>query len=636
MKKLFLILFFFNQIAYSQSEFSLVKYDPNKKYTQNFLDSLGYDNASGELKARVSKSAFKKVLENNPNLKGWIFYYGGMSRILLNERKLDSSIYFANKGISHYNSLEFKRNIDEQLTLQCYRTRGNAFDLQGKFDKALSDYYKAISLSKKYPYKWEGFLITSVASIHLKLGNDSVALGYYRDVTRDYLYMSNPTRSIGIYGNIGVILDANKDHDSAIKYYKKISKIAIKQERQKVLGTIYGNLGVSYLYKGIQDSTLYYFEKSLEGEFKDDRNGKDYRLLYKAYIQISKDQSSEAIQSLEDLISRYSTKTNLDKDDLNMITLAYRFLISAHNDSLGTGEMANIFDRAIEYNNNFYKNLLDQEVDKLEVQFQSKEKDASILQLKREKKDQELILTQRSIINWSLAGVLFLIISFSVVLSKQRIQKNKLKTANLEQRLLRSQLNPHFIFNALNTASSLAHEKSNKTVNYISSLGTLLRGILENSREEFISLREEIETLSNYLELQSNFSSKFTFQIDVENEIYDLDETLLPPMFVQPFIENAVVHGLQGLEKDYLKVSFVISENALSCTIIDNGCGYSKSINTKDLSTPRSLSGQILKERLALYAKRFKAKAYFSILDRSIKEGGGTRVMLVLPLIRDV
>lgn len=636
MNKLFLILFFFNQIAYSQSEFSLVKYDPNKKYTQNFLDSLGYDNASGELKARVSQGAFKKVLENNPNLKGWIYYYGGMSRILLNERKLDSSIYFANKGISHYDSLELKRNIDEQLTLKCFRTRGNAFDLQGKFDKALSDYYKAISLSKKYPYKWEGFLITSVASIHLKLGNDSVALGYYKDVTKDSLYMSNPTRSIAIYGNIGVILDANKDYDSAIKYYKKASNIAIKQERQEVLGTIYGNLGVSYLYKGIEDSTLYYFEKSLESEFEDDRNGKDYRLLYKAYIQINKDQSSEAIQSLEDLISRYSSKKDLNKDDGSMMSLAYRFLITAQSKENGIREIENVFDRAIESNSLFYKSLLDQEVNKLEVQFQSKEKDASIIRLEKEKEDQELILNQQHIINWSLGGVLLMIIGLGVLLNKQRTQRSKYKTAILEQKLLRSQLNPHFIFNALTTASCLAQKKSSETINYISSLASLLRGILENSREEFISLAEEITTLTNYLDLQSNFSNVFKFTIDIDNQIADADEILLPPMFIQPFIENTIEHGFRGKEGEEVTILFSIKDKALVCYIQDNGIGYSNTLHSKTSVEKRSLSGKILRERLKLYAKQFKTKASFTINDVPPNSGGGTRVVLTLPLIKDV
>jgi LytS/YehU family sensor histidine kinase len=218
----------------------------------------------------------------------------------------------------------------------------------------------------------------------------------------------------------------------------------------------------------------------------------------------------------------------------------------------------------------------------------------------------------------------------------QRKLKHQYKTSNLEQRLLRSQLNPHFLFNALNSVSGLVQKKSDQTIPYISKLGALLRSILENSREEFISLEEELDTIATYLELQSNFSKKFTFDIQIHENL-NKEELLIPPMFLQPFIENAIDHGFKGNEEEKITITVVQKpkDQVLYFSIEDNGIGYSNTMkNKKDMLGHQSLSGTILKERLELYARAFKKKARYVIED--VGTGEGTRVHLYLPYQLDV
>jgi sensor histidine kinase YesM len=137
------------------------------------------------------------------------------------------------------------------------------------------------------------------------------------------------------------------------------------------------------------------------------------------------------------------------------------------------------------------------------------------------------------------------------------------------------------------------------------------------------------------LELQSNFSRKFRFDIEIE-ETLDKEAILIPPMFLQPFIENAIAHGLQGTEGD--KITITVSQehnsNVLRFLIEDNGIGYDTTTRNKERTFGhQSLSGTILKERLELYATSFKTKARYTITN--LNADGGTRVILWLPYFVD-
>ena len=137
---------------------------------------------------------------------------------------------------------------------------------------------------------------------------------------------------------------------------------------------------------------------------------------------------------------------------------------------------------------------------------------------------------------------------------RKRQTDQKFKLASVEQRLLRSQLNPHFLFNALNSIVSLSTSNSEKTVPYTLKLSSLLRSILKNSREDFVTLAEELRSIEDYLELESNFSERFSYSVRVDDAI-DSEILLIPPMFIQPFIENAIKHGFSGAEADRIELS---------------------------------------------------------------------------------
>ena len=136
--------------------------------------------------------------------------------------------------------------------------------------------------------------------------------------------------------------------------------------------------------------------------------------------------------------------------------------------------------------------------------------------------------------------------------------------------------------------------------------------------------------------MQSDFSKKFKYTIDVEGTI-DPEEVLIPPMFIQPFLENAIQHGFKGAPDEEIKIGIATMKEggSLLVEIENNGEAYSKTLMKPRDDEHNSLSGKILKERLAIYAKSYKTKSHYTIKDL-IEGVSGTKVNLYLPLVKDV
>ena len=250
---------------------------------------------------------------------------------------------------------------------------------------------------------------------------------------------------------------------------------------------------------------------------------------------------------------------------------------------------------------------------------------------------------QKSWFLWSLLGLLSLIFGLLIYFYIKRIKKKnkakveKLKLENhllsLEQKALQLQMNPHFIFNVLNGIKALG--SSGKTIELnqtVSKFATLLRGVLNNSRAEEISLNEEISTLKNYIELEQQMSSKpFNFTIKTDLSL-DAEEILIPPMLLQPFVENAIKHGVSSKENGEIIIKFSTKNNFLECSIDDNGIGFEKSKKQKIDNNHKSLAVKVTQERIENLSKESK----FSIKELKEKEEIiGTRVWFKVPLKTD-
>nr|WP_315222677.1 histidine kinase [uncultured Flavobacterium sp.] len=314
------------------------------------------------------------------------------------------------------------------------------------------------------------------------------------------------------------------------------------------------------------------------------------------------------------------------------------------------------------YNQLKYNEATQSKLQNAEARYESSKKAERIKQLELENELQQ----KNKLLGYAIAGVLLigLIFMFRSYYYRQRYYQNredflKQEQANselkvqlmeketienlsarlsLERRLLRSQMDPHFIFNALGNIQSMILQKDTiPAVSYLNKFAKLTRQVLEQSRKETISLEEEINTLKNYIELQQlRLNNGFDYVIECDDTIKT--DVLIPPLLIQPFIENAVEHGLKpqennvrGLIEIYFKEDE--TERNLICTIKDNGIGLAASRKLKINDTHQSLSTTITDERLTKMQKE-NPNAGFTVKEREPEtDGQGCIVILNIPIL---
>ncbi|WP_419213802.1 histidine kinase [Maribacter sp. X9] len=213
-------------------------------------------------------------------------------------------------------------------------------------------------------------------------------------------------------------------------------------------------------------------------------------------------------------------------------------------------------------------------------------------------------------------------------------QQQKLANNLLALKSLRSQMNPHFIFNALNSVNNFISKNDERSANrYLSNFSTLMRSVLENSEEDFIPLTKELEQLQLYIALEhSRFSDKFDYQVNIDKNV-PVDVYKIPPMLLQPYIENAVWHGLRYRETKGLLVISVKNntENSIEISITDNGIGRKKSasIKTQNQKKQKSKGMGIIQKRVAILNDMYSDKVEIKISDLET-DGSGTKVLFIL------
>ncbi len=237
---------------------------------------------------------------------------------------------------------------------------------------------------------------------------------------------------------------------------------------------------------------------------------------------------------------------------------------------------------------------------------------------------------------WIIYSLLFgmLLMSLAAFFFYRSTQKQKLANNLLALKALRSQMNPHFIFNALNSVNHYISSQDERSANrFLSDFSRLMRNVLENSEEDFIGLNKELELLELYLKLEhSRFPDKFSYQIEVEDSV-DTEAFAIPPMLLQPYLENAIWHGLRYRDsKGLLKVHMARKDtDNLEICIEDNGIGRKRSadLKTQHQKKQRSTGMRNISKRIAILNDMYKSDIAVKVSDLEA-DGTGTRVRLTL------
>jgi len=421
--------------------------------------------------------------------------------------------------------------------------------------------------------------------------------------------------------------------DSVAKYLKRLEKLHALNP---------GKYNDSYLY----ESKIKYFEMGKQMDsllhyqlLKTGLDEKDYQLnpeaipLSNLVVDYSNIATTYIILGHAAQGSLYIGKARLLKQEhpkwiFNDVEIFYRKALIALFESEGRTQEA-LKELKIVYNlqKAIYQTDNTKAVSEMNALYQLQVKDFSIKSLNERIKINQLEIQQNRL--WlaivGLGAILLATLLFSVYYSfrRKRINQEKEKVI-LQQQLLRTQMEPHFIFNTLSAVQSFVRlDKKEDAIEYLNTFSRLLRSSLELSRENLVPLEQEIETLNNYLSLQQmRFDGSFSYDIIHDDDI-ETDIVLLPPMLIQPYVENAILHGVDMERADgRVEIRLRLSGNILMVTITDSG----NNSGIKQEKTHRSLSGTISRERMALLGK----KANVAIDKRP---GGGTIVAMSIPVV---
>ncbi len=502
----------------------------------------------------------------------------------------------------------------------------------GKYEEALKVQLEALELRLQCGDS------TNIAAYYLNIGDVYKQLNIDKMwkvfIEKARILAVNPkyakfTTQISILNELGSTCETEKKYDESIKYYLEMYERCKKEHYTVGMSTALNNLSSVYLAANQSQKALTAAQEALQINTKDNNYYGlvySYNLLGEVNLVLNKpvDAGNNFLRGL-----KIAEKFNFVQEKKNSLEGLYK-----------AAKKQGDWKEALIYHENFYSlgdslqsQNLQEKVVEIEAKYQNEKKERQIESLNKENELKNARIRFQNLYIWGGTMFVLLFAAAAFWVAQQKRRRQKAKQIELEQKLLRSQMNPHFLFNSLGAIQNyMLQNDGRKAAFYLSSFSSLMRSILKNSREELISLQEEKQTLENYLLLHKlRLGDKLSFVINVSEEL-DTEDIFIPPMLIQPFVENAVIHGIEQLEKNgYIALNFSKEGDWLVISVDDNGPGISNSTQTT-LSTHVSYALQIFRERVANLKKKYGTAITYNITDKSRENGSGTLVTVKLPL----
>jgi hypothetical protein len=533
--------------------------------------------------------------------------------------------------------------FDKAMAMLCENESNNALQLlDGYYNLAMFDFYKGylhtcnISMAKsayiadKY-YDTDSLFKKNAArtygdygGLNRALENDSIALKYlYKALPLNKMF-NKPEPTIRNYAELAAVYVHQRQYDKAEHLLQQADSLA--NAVHKMQHYVYNHFAELYYEKKDFNKTILYLDKEFAVKAVADSVG--YNINYSgAYLGLQ--QAQNAKPYIDALLAKYDSLTEMEKP-LVTVNLA-QYFVQTKQTNVAEKYLLQFADAQKAYYSS-EKALISEDLAK---KYELKEKEDRIQKLNLEKQSISNKLEQRNYL--MLVFALLLVALTTTVIAIYLKQKNKRilyesKLRQMEDTLLRSQMEPHFVYNAMSSLQSLILENKNQeSANYLAKFARLLRLSLEHSRKKYVPFAEEKEAIDNYLQLQKlRFGDLFNYTI--EENIANKNEILVPPLMIQPFVENAIYHGFSGIDyTGVLSIRFSIEDTFVQCTITDNGIGlHSKSKHQQTQKS--SLSTIITKERLQVLTNQKNISGLVEIGNNTNNERG-TMVVLKMPFV---
>jgi len=580
----------------------------------NILYSQSTNNVSKEVEAESEK--LKKAVDTKNEAAEADSYYN-IGETFFNDRNFSKSEEYFLRSKNIYEKLNDKQNLEKVI-----RKLAQSQENQNKLRSAQSNYQKAskigYSKSKRSLNANDASRLSSPApenkaeaiqnniQISEKENNKQDLAASYSQMADVNIENKNipkaeenlntayqiskeqaPQQALAINQKLTNFYVDNKDFDKAIEAKKSVLKENfVKENSQKKV-------------EQIQELAEIYIKKNDPKEA--------IVLLKNAYdIALQKGHTLEAQKSVKKLDSLYNISENTNAS------------VQLYRDFLG--KLPDLVSKD--------RSLVDNKI--------LEDTEQRISQLEQEKKLKDELIRKKNIFNYSLIGALILLIGLIVFIFRT-LKKVQIKNKKIALQSLRREMNPHFIFNSLNSVNHFIATNNELEANqYLTKFSKLMRGVMENSSEDFIPFQQELDLLQNYLALEkTRFADKFDYEIEVDESL-NTQSLKVPGMLIQPFLENAIWHGLRyRTEKGFLSLKFEKNNDSLNIFIEDNGIGIEESKKQKT-EHQKSRKGRGMKntlERIALLNDLYKQNIQCKITDK--KEEPGVFVEISFKLINN-
>ena len=620
----------------------------------------------------------------------------------LSQKNIDSLIISAlEKKESNYFKLQkhFKRvrfTNDEIIRLLNKSKRGNyslgkifAKNVQGRsyrnvteYDKAIEKYKEALKEAKKVKsIEAEIVTLNQLGVVYRRQDKIRSALNYHQAALEIISKIDTPNNDVKIsnsitINSIGNIYLTIKQYERALEKFNESIIIQKDLNDRRGLAINHQNIGFAYKNIGDLELALKNYQKSLEyNELNKDRIGKvichnsiadilikqgEYKDAYKYIIEVlnlakeigNRYYLSEVYNTLGWVFLKLKNfkdaqfhlnkalRIGVENNIPSSLTLSYHHL-SELNQKKGDYKKAfDFYQRSIEIERKTFNDKNIRYVNSLISKYDTEVNTNKITNLARENEIAKLrLLRNRNILIIALVSIaLFGVLLYSIY--RQRLLKNDKEILLLEQDALRIQMNPHFVFNALNSIKLyIINNEQKNAVHYLNKFSKLIRNILESSTVKVVTLGEELKTMNLYMSIENiRFSNEITYKESISENV-NLETIKIPPLILQPFLENSIWHGLsskKGDKKVELSVE-KLSNEFIQIDIEDNGIGRDAAFKIKSNKTlnRKSIGIDLTKERLDNFSTQFQSDYSLEYIDLLDEKGKikGTKVSLKIPLI---
>ncbi len=552
-------------------------------------------------------------------------------------RKTDSAISLLDADIEAYRSENQQFNIARTLSMKSW-----ALVFTGRYEDGIRIGQEAFTIQQKIQdTSGTAQTLNRLGILNLQFERYRDAIGYMRRSLSIFEELRDSLNIDMVLNNIGVSYSEMNLADSALYYYQQSLSIRERISIPHWIAFQHYNIAEVYMKLENTDSAGYHYLRS-ENIFLNESQRKEVPAMV-----------LQGIGRYYNAVNQTELGTNYLKRGLALAEeREHQILILEGRESLAKALYSQeSYKEAYEMLDAWQdlKSELDsvnraEKVAEMEGQFQSAQDKIAIAELETEKLKAERSAQSFKIIVIALSLSILLALLLLWVLFNRKRQKQKLKESDLHTKIaelklqaLKAQMNPHFIFNCINTTQNFVlNQQQEEAYEYLAKFARLLRLVLENSDNVFISLEEEVQMISLYLELEAiRFDNSFSFQIDLDSDLQE-GVYLIPGMIIQPIVENALLHGIvnRKMAGGQISISFTLNQDRISCVVEDNGVGRAEAQRIKEKKALHYQSKALpnIKNRMAILEAQVSIPTRLEIEDLfEAERSSGTRVTVSFP-----